>query len=83
MENHRHVTRKGGAGRKRVDGKAKTQSSATTVARGGEAELFHRKGKRLYTVVLCYSRRGKITWSAPRPEGGGRQVEKETNAKNV
>ena len=52
MENHRHVTRKGGAGRKRVDGKAKTQSSATTVARGGEAELFHRKGKRLYTVVL-------------------------------
>ena len=55
MENHRHVTRKGGAGRKRVDGKAKTQSSATTVARGGEAELFHRKGKRLYTVCLLYT----------------------------
>ena len=40
--NHRHVTWKGGARRKRVDGRAKTQSSATTAARGGEAKLYHR-----------------------------------------
>ena len=38
--NHRHVTWKGGAGRKRVDGKAKTQSSVTTAASGGEAKLY-------------------------------------------
>ena len=44
--NHRHVTWKGGAGRKRVDGEAKTQSTATTAARGGEAKLYHRKGEK-------------------------------------
>ena len=30
----------GRAGRKRVDGKAKTQSSVTTAASGGEAKLY-------------------------------------------
>ena len=47
-ENHRHVAWKGegGMGQKRVDGKAKTQSSATTAAKGGEAKLYHRKGEK-------------------------------------
>ena len=42
---HRHDTWRGGAGRNRVDGKAKTQSSATAAARGSKARLYHRKGE--------------------------------------
>ena len=45
-ENHRHVTWSVGGG-KRIDGKAKTQSSATTAARGGEAKLYDRKRDRI------------------------------------
>ena len=46
-ENHRHIPRRGGAGRKRVDGDAKTQSSATTASREGKAKLYHRKREQI------------------------------------
>ena len=71
--------------RKRVDGRAKTRSSATTAARRGEAKLYHRKEKqKSHTVlVLCYSRSGKNTQNAPTaPRGGGSTGRKETNTKN-
>ena len=58
-----------GAGRKRVDGKAKTQSSATTAARGGEAKLYHRKGEKSQSPVP------QSAWKnypeRPPPRGGG------------
>ena len=62
----------GGAGRKHVDGKAKTRSIATTVARRGEAKLYHRKEEPRSPV-------SQSAWQnypeRPRPEGGGRQDE--------
>ena len=58
-----------GAGRKRVDGKAKTQSSATTAARGGEAKLYRRTGEKSHSPVP----QGvvKLPRTPPRPERGG------------
>ena len=59
----------GGAGRKRVDGRAKNRSSATTAARGDEANYTIEKKKKNHTV-LCHIRSGKSTQNAPGPEGG-------------
>ena len=68
-ENHRHTTWKGGAGRKRVDGKPKNRSSATPAARGDEAKYITEKEKK--NTVLCHSRSGKNTQKVPGPEGRG------------
>ena len=67
--------------RKRVDGRAKNRSSATTAARGGEAKLYHRKGEKENHTVLCHNRSGRNTQNAPGPVGGrwiGRTKKKRT-----
>ena len=75
-ENHRATwPGRRGTGRKHVDGQSKTPSRATTAARGGEAKLYQRKREKNH-IVLCRSRRGKITHNAAGPEGGGRQDER-------
>ena len=68
---------RGGAGRKRADGRAKTQSSATTTARGGEANYTTEKEKN--HIVRATVGVAKLPRVPPCPEGGDRQEEKETN----
>ena len=71
-----------GAGRECVDGKAGNRSSATTLARGGEAKLYHRlkENKKSHSSPVPQSRVAKIPRLPPAPIGGGeRHDEKENN----
>ena len=70
---------RGAAGRKRVDGKAKTQSSATTAAKGGEAN--RRKAEKSHSPVPQSAWQNYL--ERPPPRGGVRQDEKETSTKKI
>ena len=70
-----HLER-GGAGRKRVDGKAKTQRSATTAARGGEAKLYHQKGEKSHSPVPQSAWQNYLERPPPR---GGRSAGRKRN----
>ena len=69
METTAMLPGRGVAGRKRVDGEAKTQSSSTTTARGGEAKLYHRKGENYHNLVPQSAWQNYV--EHPPPRGGG------------
>ena len=73
---------RGRAERKRVDGKAKAQSSATIAARGARRNYATEKEKK--KLQSCATGVGvtKIPKTPPAPRGEDRQDEKETNTKN-
>ena len=54
-----------------VNGNAKNQSSATTLARGGEAKFDRRKRENKSHTVLCHSRSSHNTQIASGSERGG------------
>ena len=71
-----------GAGQGCVDGKAQNRRNATTLARGGEAKLYHKKRENEKSHSPLPVRVVEIPRSSATPRGGDRQDEKERNTKN-